>query len=57
MAKRVSEGGHGIPEETLRRRFPLSLEYLESVYKPLADGWQVYMGGGDVPELLDWQPR
>lgn len=57
VAHRVSEGGHGIPEETLRRRFDLSLGYLESTYKPLADEWKVYASGGPAPELLDWGPR
>lgn len=57
VARRVSEGGHGIPEETLRRRFPLSLEYLETVYKPIVDGWEVRAGGEGGLELLDWGPR
>jgi len=57
VAKRVSEGGHGIPEDTLRRRFPLSLDYLETVYKPLVDSWEVYAGGDGPLELLDWSPR
>lgn len=54
---RVARGGHGIPETTLRRRFDLSLDYLETLYKPLADDWQVYANGGAAPELLDWGPR
>lgn len=57
VARRVERGGHGIPEETLRRRYPLSLHYLETVYKPLADSWEVYASGGETPELLDWGPR
>ncbi len=57
VAHRVAEGGHGIPEATLRRRFPLSLQYLETTYKPLADSWQIYASGGEMPELLDWGPR
>jgi predicted ABC-type ATPase len=57
VARRVSEGGHGIPEDTLRRRFLLSLAYLETTYKPLADDWKVYASGGEVLELLDWGPR
>ena len=57
VAHRVAEGGHGIPEDTLRRRFALSLEYLETTYKPLADEWSVYASGGAIPELLDWGPR
>lgn len=57
VAHRVSRGGHGIPEDTLRRRFDVSLGYLESTYKPLADEWKVYASGGETPELLDWGPR
>ncbi|WP_425985549.1 AAA family ATPase [Brevundimonas sp. TWP1-2-1b1] len=57
VAHRVERGGHGIPEETLRRRYPLSLQYLETTYKPLADRWEVWSSGGDMPELLDWFPR
>lgn len=57
VANRVAEGGHGIPEETLRRRFGVSLEYLETTYKPLADDWKIYASGGDMLELLDWGPR
>lgn len=57
VAHRVARGGHGIPEDTLRRRFLVSLEYLETTYKPLADDWKVYASGGEVLELLDWGPR
>lgn len=57
VAHRVAEGGHGIPEATLRRRFPLSLQYLETTYKPLANDWKVYASGGETLELLDWGPR
>ncbi|MBX9801301.1 MAG: zeta toxin family protein [Caulobacteraceae bacterium] len=57
VARRVSEGGHGIPEDTLRRRFLLSLECLETVYKPIVDAWRVYASGADAPELLDWGPK
>ena len=57
VAHRVARGGHGIPEETLRRRYPLSLDYLETPYKPLADSSKVYASGGEALELLDWGPR
>jgi len=57
VAHRIERGGHGIPEETLRRRYPLSLQYLETTYKPLADRWEVWSSGGDTPELLEWFPR
>lgn len=57
VAHRVERGGHGIPEATLRRRFPLSLDYLETVYKPLVDSWKIFQSGGETPELLDWGPK
>jgi len=41
----------------LRRRFPLSLDYLETVYKPLVDSWEVYANGDEGLDLLDWGPR
>ena len=57
VRRRVERGGNGIPEATLRRRFPLSLDYLETVYKPLVDEWEVWANGDDGPELLDWGPQ
>lgn len=54
VRRRVERGGHGIPEATLRRRFPLSLDYLETVYRPLVDEWEVWSNGDDGLELLDW---
>ncbi|WEK40446.1 MAG: zeta toxin family protein [Candidatus Brevundimonas colombiensis] len=54
VARRVAQGGHGIPEDTLRRRFALSLDYLETTYKPLVDAWEVYASSDDGLELLDW---
>jgi len=57
VRRRVERGGHGIPEATLRRRFPLSLAYLETVYKPLVDEWEVWANGDDGLKLLDWSPQ
>lgn len=57
VARRVAQGGHGIPEDTLRRRFALSLDYLETVYKPLADAWDVYASSDEGLELIESSPR
>ena len=57
VRRRVERGGHGIPEATLRRRFPLSLDYLETVYKPLVDEWEVYASREDGLVLLEMSPR
>lgn len=56
VAHRVARGGHGIPEDTLRRRFLLSLEYLETVYKPIVDRWQVYASSDEGLVLLEEGP-
>lgn len=42
VGKRVVLGGHGIPEETIRRRYRRGLENFFRLYQPLADGWEFY---------------
>lgn len=53
VAKRVSQGGHNIPEEVIRRRFIAGIENLETIYKPLADRWTVYDNSGSTPIHLE----
>ncbi len=38
---RVAEGGHHIPEDTIRRRYDRGLKNLFEVYMPLSDNWFV----------------
>lgn len=57
VQRRVDRGGHGIPQATLRRRFPLSLGYLETVYKPLVDEWEVYASSDEGLTLIEMSPR
>ncbi len=57
VARRVERGGHGIPEDTLRRRFPLSRKYFETVYKPIVDRWELWESGEEGLRLLDCHPR
>jgi predicted ABC-type ATPase len=40
--KRVAAGGHGIPDDTIRRRFGKSLDYFETVYRHIVDEWYVW---------------
>jgi predicted ABC-type ATPase len=42
VRKRVAAGGHGIPEDTIYRRFGKSLRYLETTYKPIVDEWYIW---------------
>lgn len=37
--KRVSEGGHNIPENVLRRRYEMGLRYFFETYAPICDRW------------------
>ena len=54
VAERVRQGGHHIPETTIRRRFDAGLQLLRAVYQPLVDQWAVYDNAGDEPQLTDW---
>ncbi len=42
VRKRVEAGGHGIPDEAIRRRFSKSIAYLETIYKPIVDAWYIW---------------
>ena len=42
VRKRVAAGGHSVPEEVIRQRFAKSVDYLESLYKPLVDEWYIW---------------
>jgi len=54
VAARVSQGGHNVPEEVIRRRFKAGLRNFDMVYKALVDAWTLYDNSGSVPKLLDW---
>jgi predicted ABC-type ATPase len=40
--RRVAAGGHSIPEDVIRRRFTKSLRYLDELYKPVVDEWEIW---------------
>ena len=42
VAKRVSEGGHNIPEDVIRRRYANGLRNLFELYTPICDYWVLY---------------
>ena len=42
VAQRVSEGGHGIPEDVIRRRYQRGLFNLVNLYIPICDSVLVY---------------
>lgn len=42
VARRVSQGGHSIPEEVIRRRYRQGLRNMRHLYLPLADDATIY---------------
>ena len=52
VAQRVSEGGHGVPETIIRRRFDAGWKNFVHVYRDLVDEWAVYDNSGEEPKLL-----
>lgn len=52
VRQRVLEGGHHIPEQTIRRRYDRSLKLFFSVYQNLADSWYFFDNSQDSASLL-----
>ena len=57
VAERVRQGGHDIPEATIRRRFEAGTRLFSAVYQPLVDQWVLYDNAGDEPALMDWSGK
>ena len=57
VAQRVRQGGHHIPEDTIRRRFAAGRENFHRLYAPLVDAWALYDNTGRHPVLLDWSEK
>ncbi|MBO4480742.1 MAG: zeta toxin family protein [Alphaproteobacteria bacterium] len=51
VQERFANGGHNVPESTVRRRHKKSLFNFDSVYK-LSDHWQVYDNAGAACKLF-----
>ena len=52
VANRVRQGGHDIPEATIRRRFEAGLRNVFRLYAPLADSWHLYDGSQLPPSCI-----
>jgi predicted ABC-type ATPase len=53
VAIRVSQGGHSIPENVIRRRHAAGWDNFQRIYKSLVDEWALYDTLGDAPKLLE----
>jgi len=54
VAERVQQGGHNIPEATIRRRYDAGLKNFDQKYKSLVNLWLHYDNSGTDPKLIDW---
>lgn len=57
VAQRVRQGGHHIPEDTIRRRFFAGRDNFRRLYAPRVDAWALYDNAGVQPVLLDWSEK
>jgi predicted ABC-type ATPase len=49
---RVSQGGHNVPVEDIKRRFERSTERFFKEYRLLADQWILFNNAGAKPEII-----
>jgi len=54
VAERVRQGGHHIPEATIRRRFAAGLRNFEQYYRQSVDEWAKYDNSASTLTLLEW---
>jgi predicted ABC-type ATPase len=54
VAARVSQGGHNIPENIIRRRFDAGLKNFDTMYKQQVDPWMLYDNSESKPRVLAW---
>jgi predicted ABC-type ATPase len=52
VAERVSQGGHYVADELVRRRFAAGLHNFENIYRHEVHFWRGY-NSGDEPILID----
>ena len=58
VRKRVAAGGHGIPEDIIRRRFGRSANYFETIYRPIVDEWYIWASQeGSFALVGSWDGR
>lgn len=58
VAARVQQGGHHVPEETVRRRYQRGLQNFFTLYQPIVDSWVLFDNGSvKNRELIALQPE
>lgn len=54
---RVLEGGHGVPESVVRRRFERSIRNFLGQYRRLADSWIIFDNSGASPAVIAFEKQ
>lgn len=57
VAERVQQGGHFIPDDTVRRRFASGRYNFEHYYRAIVDTWACYDNSGNKPIMIEWGDR
>ncbi len=52
VSARVAQGGHAVPEATIRRRFDKEMQNFHTMYRSLVSSWALYDNSGPVPRLI-----
>jgi predicted ABC-type ATPase len=52
VSSRVAQGGHGVPEHVIRRRFDAGLRNFQEIYRGLVNSWILYDNSGSEPKLI-----
>jgi len=50
---RVTQGGHNVPEQDIRRRFERSWNNFNNFYKQLVDSWIIFDTSENIPLIID----
>ncbi|WP_423922646.1 AAA family ATPase [Candidatus Poriferisodalis sp.] len=53
VRRRVSLGGHDVPDETVRRRYHAGLENFWHLYAPAVDEWVFWDNRGERPLMIE----
>jgi hypothetical protein len=57
VAIRVSQGGHNIPEQVIRRRFKAGLHNFHYRYNKIVDAWAFYENSDLQLKLIGWYEK
>ena len=52
VAQRVQAGGHFVPDDTIRQRYGRSVRNFFTLFRPIADVWEVYDNSNGLRILL-----